>query len=409
MKALRTFLFWMHLACGVTAGLVILVMSATGALLAFKPQISRAIDHDVRVVRPLPGQSRAGMHALLTRAVEFAPGARPTTVTVEADPSASVAVSLDQGGGTIYVDPYSARVLGQGSASTQAFFRSVENWHRWLAVTGDGRITARTITDACNFAFLALAVTGVFLWWPRKWLPQHLKVILWFKRTARGRARDFNWHNVIGFWCAPVLIVLTATGVIMSYTWANNLLYRAAGSPVPAARGREAGPGGPPGAGRGRADRGDRSASENQIPDGIDALWTRAEQQVREWRTITMRWPARGSAPVAFTIGEPSWNAFARSQLMLNAATGEIVSWEPYANNSLGQKMRQWARFAHTGELGGWPGQTLAAVACAGGVVLVVTGLALAVRRLIGWSVWKHVRRPASQAIDGPGVPTLSE
>jgi len=248
-----------------------------------------------------------------------------------------------------------------------------------------------------------LAVTGVFLWWPRKWLPQHLKATLWFKRTTTGRARDFNWHNVIGFWCAPILIVLTATGVIMSYTWANNLLYRATGSPVPVARARDAGPAGAP------TLRSDRSSGEHQIPVGIDALWRRAEQQVPEWRTITMRGPARKSAPVAFTIGEPSWNAFARSQLSLNVATGDIVSWEPYANNSLGQKMRQWARFAHSGELGGWPGQTLAAVACAGGVVLVITGLALATRRLMAWGVWPRLRRAASHPIDVPAVPTLQE
>jgi uncharacterized iron-regulated membrane protein len=378
-------------------------MSATGALLAFKPQITRAIDHRVRVVQVPPGQPRASMHELLTRAVASAPGGRLTTVTVDADPSASVAVSLDQGGGTIYVDPYAARVLGSGSARTQTFFRSVENWHRWLAATGDGRSTARAITDASNLAFLVLALTGLFLWWPRKWLPQHLKAILWFKRTTAGRARDFNWHNVVGFWCAPILIVLTATGVIMSYAWANNLLYRATGSPVPVARSRDAGPTGSP------AVHSDRSGSEHQIPDGIDALWRRAEQQVPEWRTITMRWPARKSAPVTFAIGEPSWNAFARSQLSLNAATGDIVSWEPYANNSPGQKMRQWARFAHTGELGGWPGQTLAAVACTGGVVLVITGLALASRRLIAWAVWPRVRRAASHPIDVPRVPTLQE
>jgi uncharacterized iron-regulated membrane protein len=404
MKTLRPFLFWMHLACGITAGLVILVMSATGAVLAFKPQILRTIDHDVRVVQAPPGQSRASMHEVLTRVVETAPGARLTAVTVDADPSASVAVSLDQGAGTIYVDPYSARVLGSGSARAQTFFRTVENWHRWLAVTGDGRSTARAITDASNAAFFGLAFTGVFLWWPRKWVPQHLKAVLWFKRTTTARARDFNWHSVIGFWCAPALMVLTATAVIMSYTWANNLLYRVSGSPVPVARGRDAGPGNSPAAGRG-----DRAGNEHQIPDEIDALWTRAEQQVPEWRTITMRWPARRNAPVTFAIVEPSWNAFARSQLSLNVGTGDIVSWAPYAGNNLGQKMRQWARFAHTGELGGWPGQTVAAVACTGGVVPVVTGLALASRRLIGWSVWTRVRRAASQPIDVPNAPTLLE
>ncbi len=40
----------------------------------------------------------------------------------------------------------------------------------------------------------------------------------------RGKARDWNWHNVIGFWSSAVLIVLTLTAAVMSYPWANDLL-----------------------------------------------------------------------------------------------------------------------------------------------------------------------------------------
>jgi uncharacterized iron-regulated membrane protein len=71
--------------------------------------------------------------------------------------------------------------------------------------------------------------------------------------------------------------------------------------------------------------------------------------------------------------------------------------------------MRQWARFAHTGELGGWPGQALAAVACAGGVVLAVTGLALASRRVIAWPGWTRMRSNAPHPIAVSGGPTLQE
>jgi len=397
MKPLRAILFWTHLACGVVAGLVILDMSVTGALLAFKPQILRVVDRDVRQVTPPPGRSRRPASELMRRFVEQRPDAKATGIVAEADPSSPVAVTLDREA-TVYMDPYSGRVLGTGSAGAQGFFRTVEDWHRWLAVSGQNRATARAVTDASNFAFLLLAVTGLFLWWPRKWLPQHVKAILWFKRTTTGRARDFNWHNAVGFWCAPVLIVLTSTGVIMSYTWANDLLYQLSGSPVPAAR---RGP-----AGRGSAPRqgGDGPAS---VPANLDALWARAEQQVPGWRSITMRWSARPNAPVTFTITEPSWNAFARSQLSLNAVTAETVNWEPYGGQSLGQRMRQWARFAHTGELGRWPGQLLAAVACAGGSLLVLTGLALAWRRLIGWSLWTRVRRRRPVEPETPVVPVL--
>ena len=79
------------------------------------------------------------------------------------------------------------------------------------------------------------------------------------------------------------------------------------------------------------------------------------------------------------------WNQFARSQLTLDAATADVVRWEPYAASSAGQKLRGWMRFAHTGELGGVIGQFVAGLACVGGAFLVWTGFALAFRRFLAW------------------------
>jgi uncharacterized iron-regulated membrane protein len=85
------------------------------------------------------------------------------------------------------------------------------------------------------------------------------------------------------------------------------------------------------------------------------------------------------------------WNRFARSQLTLNGATADMVRWEPYAGSSMGQRVRGWMRFAHTGELGGLPGQLVAGAACLGGAFLVWTGIALALRRFAAWrSIGSH-------------------
>ena len=129
----------------------------------------------------------------------------------------------------------------------------------------------------------------------------------------------------------------------------------------------------------------------------VDRLWARAEQQLPTWQTVTMRLPERPRAPVSFTMNDARhWNAFARSQLALDAATGDVVRWEPYAEQSRGQKWRGWVRFGHTGELGGVAGQSLAGIACLGGVVLVWTGLALAFRRLVGWRLWRRLAGPGT-------------
>jgi uncharacterized iron-regulated membrane protein len=84
------------------------------------------------------------------------------------------------------------------------------------------------------------------------------------------------------------------------------------------------------------------------------------------------------------------------------------VQWQPYEGSNLGQKVRGWLRFAHTGELGGLTGQIIAGVGCLGGVFLVCTGLSLAFRRLWSWSLWKRLRSPRPTLLDAPSATPAS-
>ncbi len=416
---LRTILFWTHLTAGLVAGIVILVMSVTGTLLTFQQSVLKIVERSQRYVEPPgPGAARLDVDVLLERVRAAVPDAEPTTVTLDSDPRVSAALALGQRG-TVFVNPYTGEVLGTGSARARAFYRSVTSWHRYLSVEGEHRATARAITGACNAAFLVLAITGLYLWWPRQWTWRHVSAVMLFRSGLRGKARDFNWHNVIGFWCAPILIILTASGMVISYSWASNLVYTLTGSPRPvAAAGRGGGPGAESGGGRGGGRGGERGRGETGRPepavgdrasrpsdpaspaDGVNAAVTleslvaRAGRQIPTWRTMIVRLPPRPGGPVAVSMSDRDyWNSYARSTLTLDGRTGADVRWEPYAATSRGQKVRGWLRFAHTGELGGLPGEAVAGVASAGGGFLVWTGVALALRRL---AAWRARRRTAS-------------
>jgi uncharacterized iron-regulated membrane protein len=116
---------------------------------------------------------------------------------------------------------------------------------------------------------------------------------------------------------------------------------------------------------------------------------------------MTMRLPQRGAAQVTVMIEEAdSLHPYPRSTLTLDAATAAVVKWEPFANYNLGRTMRTWVRPVHTGEAGGFIGQLIAAVASAGGAMLVYTGLALAWRRF-----WQFVRRHRRASGAAPNEP----
>ncbi|HEX2229333.1 MAG TPA: PepSY domain-containing protein [Candidatus Binatia bacterium] len=374
MKLLHKVIFWSHLLAGIIGGVVIFIMSATGFILMYEHQLVEWAERDVReITAPSAAARRLGLDDLVARAHAQNPDARPTGVVLRNEPTASVAVGFGRDGAT-YVNPYTGEVLGKGS-KLDAWFHDVIDWHRWLGAEGDGRATGRAITGISNLAFFWLAITGVYLWWPRSWHWRGLKPSLVFNPRLRGKARDWNWHNVIGFWSSGVLVVLTLTAVVMSYPWANDLLYTLAGSePPPRTQGSS-----PIAQAQGR---GAIEAGERKPLASFDAFRERAEQQAPGWVMMMMRLPTRSDGPITILIQEPSApHIFARSQLQLDRSTAELIKWEPYADASVGRKLRVWVRGLHTGEALGFLGQTVAGLASLGGCFLVWTGLAMAWRR----------------------------
>jgi len=375
---LRSVLFWLHLACGVVAGVVIFIMSVTGALLTYQRQMTAWADMRGYWIEPSEGAKRLPADAFLAKVMGAQPDLAPTAIVIRSAPGAPASLAAGPGR-QVFVNPYSGEVLGEGNGQgMRDFFRTVVEWHRFVAMAGDSRPTGRAITGASNLMFLVIVVSGLFLWWPRTWTSAALRNILWFRGGLAGKTRDFNWHNTVGFWSAIPLAIIVAGGAVISYPWATALVYQAYGEQPPAPGGGLGARGGGPGA---TADGEDLTAN---VP--LEALVARAEGQMPDWQTISIALPSGNAPRIVLTLdagdgGQPQ----KRATLILNRRTGAVERWEPYSSQSAGRRARTWLRFAHTGEVYGLAGQTVAGLVTAGGAVLVFTGLALALRRFLSW------------------------
>ena len=337
--------------------------------------------------RPLrQGLTRLPVETLLIKFGEAKPYLTPATFSLSADPQAPAVIGITKNE-SVFVDPYTGEVLGEGSQKVRNFFRVITEWHRWLGMQGEYRTTGRAITGISNLGFLFLLISGFYLWWPRKWTWQKVRSTLWVKRGLSGKMWEFGWHNVIGFWFLVPLFIIVVSGVVISYPWADILVYRIVGENPPASRGNRSRPpeadGLPHGKGMSTASGARNGDQKISLPlEGLDRLWIRAEQQVPGYQNLSMRLPTSANAPVTFIIdrgdgGQPQ----KRSNLILERKTGEVVGWEQFSSYSLGQQLRFLLRFAHTGEVAGIAGQTIAGIVSAGGAVLVWTGLAITWRR----------------------------
>src|SRR5688572_23018547 len=233
MKSLRSILFWMHLACGVAAAVVILIMCVTGVALTYEKQMLEWADR-----RAWTGPSQAGARplppeTLLAKVIEARSGAAPIGITIRADAAAPATVILE-GNKTLLVDPYTGATIGEPPSAMRSFFRTMTAWHRYLALEGTSRATGKAITGASNFIFLFIVLSGMYLWLPRVWKWIQFKNVLWFRGGLAPKARDFNWHNVIGIWSAIPLAIVVLGAMPISYPWASNLVYRMMGETPPA-------------------------------------------------------------------------------------------------------------------------------------------------------------------------------
>jgi uncharacterized iron-regulated membrane protein len=390
---LRTLVFWAHLTAGVTAGIVILIMSVTGVLLTYERQLIEWSDRAYRSTPPSPDVDRLSVEALLARATEQGPHRIPTTITLRSDPRAPASLMLGQT--TVYQDVYSGDLLGEPSTDVRAAMSQLRAWHRWMAMAGEHRPLGKAVSGWANLIFLFIVLSGMYLWIPRRWGWQNLRAVLFFRRGLQAKARDFNWHNVIGIWCAVPLAVIVACAAPISFPWANALVYRIAGETVPP----------PPNPGGNR--RQDQAAVRH--PEGLNALWARAEQQVPDWRTINLRLPTSAERSAVFTIdsgtgGQPQ----RRATLALDVQAGSVARWEPFEAQSRGRRLRSWTRFTHTGEYYGVVGQTVAGVVSGGAVFLVCTGLALVWRRFSGKSFRTGARVSEREALRTQSKPAAA-
>ncbi|HZN07386.1 MAG TPA: PepSY-associated TM helix domain-containing protein, partial [Pyrinomonadaceae bacterium] len=184
MKRLRKIIFWCHLPVGVVAGLVILNMCVTGVLLTYEKQIISWAD--TRAYRSAPPTAEARhlpVETLIAKAAEArGAGANATAITLKSDPAMPAEVAFGRDAASLFVNPYSGQVMGEGSQKVRSFFRGVTDWHRWLGAKGENRNVARAITGACNLGFLFLVVSGFYLWWPRSWNWKSLRSVTWFRR-----------------------------------------------------------------------------------------------------------------------------------------------------------------------------------------------------------------------------------
>ena len=375
MALLRRVWFQIHWFLGITAGSVLLVIGLTGAVLSFREEIVALVNPALQHVAAPAADARPLMPAELVARLQ---PRRVAAVTLYADtgrpPRINFAPPEGQRRGEVrLVDPYTAALLPEPRG--EGFFDFAESLHRWLLLPRD---TGKPLTGTLAGVLLVLALSGLYLRWPRRPLAWRAWLRLDFSLT--GRAFLWNLHAVAGTLALLAYLVSGVTGVYWAFDSVRSVIDDAAGENRNTRMQRAQ-------SGAGKSQQADRTTKAVPAAPDLAAVWTGFLQQTGgNWSLVTLRLPTRGATLIETTYldADPVHDR-ARNRLYLDAATGQPTQHDRYADKPMAGRLINSIYPMHMGSYWGLPGR----------LVMTLSSLGLVLFAITGWMLYLGRRRTA--------------
>jgi uncharacterized iron-regulated membrane protein len=207
---LRRAFFQVHLWSGIALGLYILLMSVTGSVLVYRNELYRAATLEP-IVSKGPGP-RLTDDQLAQAAGGLYPGYRVVSITraVNLDQAVDVWLKRRDEVKKRMFDPRSGSDLGDTVPTGIRLVSELMDLHdNLLAGT-----TGRAVNGVGAFAMLAVALTGMVIWWPgiKTW-----RRSLTAPRGGNGRRWIWHLHSTIGFWSLAFTVVFALSGLYLAF------------------------------------------------------------------------------------------------------------------------------------------------------------------------------------------------
>ena len=209
MRKGRATVLRLHLAIALLAGAALLLVSASGAVLIFRPELDDAVFGGT--VRVEPGGGSALLQALLEAGQARHPGLSPRALVLpEAarHPARLLLVGPAGDGVDVLVDPASARVLGSRWIERSPL-HALHALHTELYLGARGRL----VVAGLGLLLVLQAATGLFLWWPfTRRLPRGFTI----RRGRPWRVVGYDLHKVVGIVSLAFNVPVALTGALLA-------------------------------------------------------------------------------------------------------------------------------------------------------------------------------------------------
>ena len=207
---MKRLIFNLHLIIGLFSAIVLLVLSLSGTVVAFEPELNRIMHPEltnVTVTGP-----RLSWDVVKQRVEEQTPDWKVNRFYFPDSPVSSTYLRLrstkTRNIRQIYVNQYTGRILGSTEDGPNLLIRIHDLHVNFLT----GNITGHPgniVVLVGTWSLLVLAITGLIMWFPRK--------IFHFHWRSPGPRLNRDVHMSLGFWGSVAMFAFALTGLGLHY------------------------------------------------------------------------------------------------------------------------------------------------------------------------------------------------
>ncbi|SEN65306.1 Uncharacterized iron-regulated membrane protein [bacterium A37T11] len=383
---------WLHLWLGLVTGIIVVIVCLTGCIWMFNEEITNLLEPKTRVKHR--DQAVLTPSQLQEVVKKNYPGKHPTYASYRMGSAIYVGVTsgekkppgkkVGRRGGEISlrINPYSGQIVKvtETKEGQTDFFRFILNGHRFLWLPYE---IGRPIVNYSILIFIITLITGMVLWWPKKWNKSTRDKSFKVKWDGSPKRVNYDLHNVFGFYTLLILFAVATTGIVYGIQWFSKSLYwvSTGGQTLPAF---------------------ERSESDSlqvnkhySLSQAMDLAWNKVLHKHPDAQGFYYSFPEADD--VKSTIGIYIYPSAGKNfnnrnyvfdQHTLKPLKGYALSSKDFSESNFGEKLRRMNYDIHIGSILGLTGRCIVFFATLIGASLPITGF------IIWWG--KRKKRPKS-------------
>ena len=362
-----------HLFLGLSSGLVVFVIAVTGCLYAFQEEIQN-LTQPYRFVTAQSGNYLPPSQ-MQQIAEKLLPGKHAHSVQYGKSGQAAHVIFYNvepEYYYTIFVNPYSGEVLKVKDMYKDFFFVVLQgHFYLWLP-----HEIGQKITIGATMVFVVMMISGLILWWPKN--KSAAKQRFTIKWNAAWRRKNYDLHNVLGFYMTWAAIIMALTGLVFGWQWLANTIYHTSGGkksltyeePLSDTTKTAS-------FSSSRIAEGEAGASLRQAPV-VDKLWLQMQQEHSDAEIIEAHFPNNSKSAIEMAINTEAGTYWKTDYRYFDQYTMQEIPvqhiYGRFKNASGADKLLRMNYDIHVGAILGFPGKVLAFLASFIAASLPVTG-----------------------------------